>query len=83
MIELATPESAVRHKSVVRHFTDCAMQPGQLKNLKITRSCFGSQFFYQEIEDNLHWNYRKITINNLQWNYRKMTINGHFPIIPL
>ena len=27
-IELATPGSAVRHASVARHVTDCAMQPG-------------------------------------------------------
>ena len=27
-IELATPRSAVRHASVARHVTDCAMQPG-------------------------------------------------------
>ena len=29
MIKLATPGSAVRHASVARHVTDCAMQPGQ------------------------------------------------------
>ena len=27
-IELATPESAVRHASVARHVTDCATRPG-------------------------------------------------------
>ena len=27
-IELATPGSAVRHTSVARHVTDCAMRPG-------------------------------------------------------
>ena len=29
-IELATPESAVRHASVARHVTDCATRPGEM-----------------------------------------------------
>ena len=29
-IELATPGSAVRHASVARHVTDCAMRPGYI-----------------------------------------------------
>ena len=49
-IELATPGSAVRHASVARHVTDCAMRPGiQIKG----RSLLGIKAvdFHREVCD--------------------------------
>ena len=38
-IELATPGSAVRHASVARHVTDCAMRPG-IKITPVKLNCY-------------------------------------------
>ena len=38
-IELATPGSAVRHASVVRHVTDQATQPGIIKKVIFKNQC--------------------------------------------
>ena len=66
-IVLATPGSAARHISAVRHVTDCATQPGEIW---LNNSCESNEF--QLIFDFLKWapNLNILTAPNILGHFK-------------